>query len=139
MSNSQFKNVYQRCAKKECNAHKVVIRMCMWVMPTSGSIRISPIRGAYAREIMAMAPAIAKANGPLVGAALLETSRGAEEVGEGAGEGVGVTVTGGATTVLCVTTGIVVNTEDPGRVAVTSDGMVITSVTGTDVARVIGT
>lgn len=94
---------------------------------------------------MAMAPAIANANGPFVGAALLETSRGAEDVGEGIGVGVGVvagggvTVTGGAVTVLCVTTGMVVKTEDPGRVAVTSEGIVITSVTPTDVPRVIGT
>lgn len=92
---------------------------------------------------MAMAPAIANANGPFVGAALLETSRGAEDVGDGVGVGVvaggGVTVTGGAVTVLCVTTGMVVKTEDPGRVAVTSEGIVITSVTPTDVPRVIGT
>lgn len=96
-----------------------------------------PERQIYARAIIAMAPAIAKANGPLVGAALLETSRGAEDVGEGVG--LGVTVIGGAVTVLCVTTGIVVKTDDPGRVAVTSEGIVITSVTGTDVPRVIGT
>lgn len=82
-----------------------------------------------------MAPATAKANGPFVAAALLETSRGAVDVGEG----VGVTVTGGAVTVLWVTTGIVVKTDDPGSVAVTSEGMVIISVTPTDVPRVIGT
>jgi len=96
-----------------------------------------PEREIYASAIIAMAPAIAKANGPLVGAALLETSRGAEDVGEGVG--IGVTVIGGAVTVLCVTTGIVVKTDDPGRVAVISEGIVITSVTGIDVPRVIGT
>ncbi len=80
-----------------------------------------PEREIYASAIIVMAPAIAKANGPLVGAALLETSRGAEDVGEGVG--IGVTVIGGAVTVLCVTTGIVVKTDEPSTILFKAKGV----------------
>jgi len=106
-----------------------------------------------------MAPAAAYARGPCVAAALPLTCRGAEEVGETVGVDlmtvvfgrmvvVGVmivvggiitmVVDGAAVTVVCTVKGIVLNIVDPDEVAVFSLGTVTTSVSATEVARVMG-
>jgi hypothetical protein len=83
----------------------------------------------YARANKATAPAITYAAGLLVAAGLEVSCSGAEVVAE----------VGGAVTVDLVTTGMVVNTVPEERVAVCSEGIVITSVTGISVPRVMGT
>lgn len=86
-----------------------------------------------------MAPAIARAIGPLDAAAPVTTAGGAEVVEFGGRGGELVVVTGGGVCMEVTGTGMLVYLVDPGVVTVTSAGRVMSTKVGTLVARVIGT